>query len=182
MKIPMIYFESKQIGDLLQRIEDNRRIETFITTRTVNLIFSIFTIIVFSVVLAIYNLSVFFIFIIGATLHICWFMLFLKKRKQIDIDMFYQQTQNRLSVFQILYGMTEIRQYQSQDNIRKSWEDTQYEIFKINRRTVIIEQWQNLGAVLINEMKNVLITFFTASAVIRGQMTLGMMLSIQYIL
>ena len=182
MTIPMINFESKQIGDIIQRIEDNKKIEGFITRNSVDLIFSVFSLLIFSFVLAFYSLYIFAVFLIGCILYFIWTSLFLKKRKKIDYSLFREQTKNRTSVFQILYGMAEIRQYNGKEEIKGIWEDTQNRIYDINCEKLKLEQKQKTGITLINEVKNTLITFVSALAVIKGEMSLGMMLSVQYIL
>jgi ATP-binding cassette subfamily B protein len=182
MNLSLGFFDTKNTGDILQRIQDNRRIETFLSSTTLNTLFSFFNLFIFGVVLAYYNLNVFLIFVIASTVQIIWTLLFLKKRAEIDYKRFDQASGNQSSTMQLIQGMQEIKLNNSDKRRRWEWEAIQVRLFRISIKGLILAQTQNTGGSFINELKNILITFLTASAVISGQMTLGIMLAIQYII
>jgi len=182
MRLPMSFFDTKLLGDLLQRIEDHNRIERFLTAQTLNLIFSIFSLVIFSIVLLVYNLRIFLVFLIGTTLYASWIIFFLKRRRVLDYLFFEQQALNRSKVYQLINGMQEIKLQGCEQRKRWEWEDVQADLFKVNMSTLSMQQTQEAGGICINELKNIIITVLAATAVIHGQLTLGMMLSVQYII
>jgi len=182
MKLPMKFFDTKLTGDLLQRIEDHRRIENFLTNQTITIIFSAFTFIIFSVVLFIYHVPIFIVFIIGSIVYGIWILVFLKKRRLLDYKMFEQQGINRNVVYQLITGMQEIKLQGCEQRKRWEWEDVQADLFDVNMQLLNLRQNQEAGGIFINELKNILVTVLAATAVIGGDLTLGMMLSIQYII
>lgn len=182
MKLPMKFFDTKLMGDLLQRIEDHRRVEQFLTSSSLSLLFSFFTFLVFGVVLAIYNLPIFAVFLIGTALYAGWIILFLKKRRQLDYKYFEQAGRNRNVTYQLIGGMQEIKLQGCEQRKRWEWEDVQADLFKVNLQSLNLQQIQQAGSITINEVKNILITVLAATAVIYGNMTLGMMLAVQYII
>lgn len=182
MKLPMKFFDTKLLGDLLQRIEDHRRVEQFLTSSSLTLFFSFFTFIIFGVVLAYYNLLIFGVFLIGTALYAGWIILFLKRRRQLDYKYFEQAGRNRNVTYQLIGGMQEIKLQGCEQRKRWEWEDVQADLFKVNLRSLNLQQIQQAGSITINEVKNILITVLAATAVIHGNMTLGMMLAVQYII
>ena len=182
MKLPMKFFDTKLMGDLLQRIEDHRRVEQFLTSSSLSLLFSFFTFLVFGIVLAIYNLPIFAVFLIGTALYAGWIILFLKKRRQLDYKYFEQAGRNRNVTYQLIGGMQEIKLQGCEQRKRWEWEDVQADLFKVNLQSLNLQQIQQAGSITINEVKNILITVLAATAVIYGNMTLGMMLAVQYII
>ena len=182
MKLPMKFFDTKLTGDLLQRIEDHRRIENFLTNQTISIIFSAFTFVIFSVVLCIYHIPIFLVFLAGSILYGIWIRVFLKKRRQLDYKMFEQLGINRNVVYQLITGMQEIKLQGCEQRKRWEWEDVQADLFDVNMQALNLSQNQEAGGIFINELKNVLVTALAATAVINGNLTLGMMLSIQYII
>lgn len=182
MKLPMKFFDTKLMGDLLQRIEDHRRVEQFLTSSSLSLLFSFFTFLVFGVVLAVYNLGIFAVFLIGTVLYAGWIILFLKKRRQLDYKYFEQAGRNRNVTYQLIGGMQEIKLQGCEQRKRWEWEDVQADLFKVNLQSLNLQQVQQTGSITINEVKNILITVLAATAVIHGNMTLGMMLAVQYII
>ncbi len=182
MKLPMNFFDKKLIGDLVQRIKDHYRIEMFLTAQTLNMLFSVFTFLVFGIVLLIYNLKIFSVFIISSFLYGIWGWFFLKRRKILDYKNFEKQAINQSKIYQLINGMQEIKLQGCQKRKRWEWEDTQAELFYINQEILTLQQTQEAGSIAINEIKNIIITILAASAVIKGELTLGMMLSIQYII
>lgn len=182
MKLPMKFFDTKLMGDLLQRIEDHRRVEQFLTSSSLSLLFSFFTFLVFGVVLAVYNLGIFLVFLFGTSLYAGWIILFLKKRRQLDYKYFEQAGRNRNVTYQLIGGMQEIKLQGCEQRKRWEWEDVQADLFKVNLQSLNLQQVQQAGSITINEVKNILITVLAATAVIHGNMTLGMMLAVQYII
>ena len=182
MKLPMKFFDTKLMGDLLQRIEDHRRVEQFLTSSSLSLLFSFFTFLVFGVVLAVYNLGIFFVFLMGTILYAGWIILFLKKRRQLDYRYFEQAGRNRNVTYQLIGGMQEIKLQGCEQRKRWEWEGVQADLFKVNLQSLNLQQVQQAGSITINEVKNILITVLAATAVIHGNMTLGMMLAVQYII
>lgn len=182
MKLPMKFFDTKLTGDLLQRINDHRRVENFITTRTLETIFSVFTLIGFSIVLYIYSIKIFLIFIVGSILYTSWIFIFLKKRRVLDYKFFEQQALSQSSTYQLICGMEEIKLQNYEQLKRWEWEDIQADLFKLNIESLRLDQVQNIGNTFIEESKNIIITIVAATSVINGDMTLGMMLATQYII
>lgn len=182
VKLPIRFFDSRMSGDILQRIEDQHRIEKFITDSFLNIVLTIINLIVFSVILIGYNTKIFFIFITGSILYLVWINLFLRKRREIDYELFNYQSKNQDSIIQIVRGMQEIKLNNCGQKKIDAWKNIREKTFHINLRSLKINQYQQSGSVLINEIKNIIVTFITAQAVISGEITFGMMLAIQYIL
>jgi ATP-binding cassette subfamily B protein len=182
MKLPISFFDVKMTGDIMQRINDHHRIESFLTSATLNVLFSFVNLIVFSFVLAYYSLTIFTVFLFGSVLYFVWILFFLKQRADLDYKRFTQNSQNQSKVMELITGMQEIKLHNAERQKRWQWENIQVRLFKINIKGLSLEQTQNAGSGLINELKNILITFLSAKLVIDGQITLGMMLSISYII
>ncbi len=182
MKLPVSFFDSKNTGDIIQRIQDHDRIQEFLSATTLNTLFSAFNIVIFGSILAYYNVSIFVIFFIGSILYIGWTLIFLKKREELDYKRFDEAADNQSSIFQLITGMQEIKLNGSERRRRWEWEAIQVRLFKISMKGLSLSQTQNTGGVFINELKNILITFIAASAVVNGNLTLGMMLAVQYII
>lgn len=182
LRLPIGWFDSKMIGDILQRISEQRRIEEFLTSLTLNAMLSLFNLIVFGIVLAVYNFNIFLIFIVSAVLYIAWVMLFMKRRGILDYRRFSQMAKNQSKVIQLIRGVSDIKLTNSEQQKRWEWERIQAKLYHINVASLTLNQWQQAGASFINELKNILIAFIAAKAVIDGDMTLGMMLAVTYIL
>ncbi len=182
MKMPIGFFDTKMIGDLLQRIGDHKRIERFLTSQSLNVIFSVFNIIIFSVVLVFYNVVIFLVFLFGSILYMGWVFLFLKKRRELDFKRFTQLADNQSKLIQLINGMQEIKLNNYERQKRWEWERIQARLFKVNISNLSLQQYQQAGSVFINETKNIVITVLAATSVVDGNMTLGMMLAVQYII
>jgi ATP-binding cassette subfamily B protein len=182
MKLPISFFDSKMTGDIMQRIDDHHRIEQFLTTQSLNVLFSAFNFVVFGIVLSLYSLPIFSVFFIGTILYFIWISFFLKKRKDLDHKQFSQMSNERSKVMEIIQGMQEIKLHNAERNKRWGWEALQIKLFKIHISNLRLEQIQGNGANIINELKNIIISFLAAKLVIDGSITLGMMLSISYII
>jgi ATP-binding cassette subfamily B protein len=168
-------------GDILQRINDHKRIERILTTSSLNVLFSMVNLIIFGFVLAFYNWQIFGIFLIGSILYFLWITIFLKKRRDLDYKRFSQVSQEQSKVIELINGMQEIKLHNAEKQKRWSWEYLQAQLFKISIEGLALEQYQNVGSSFINELKNILITVLSAKLVIDGDITLGMMLAITYI-
>ncbi|MEM7368731.1 MAG: peptidase domain-containing ABC transporter [Bacteroidota bacterium] len=181
MNLPLSYFDSKNLGDLLQRIGDHKRIESFLTVSTLRAFFSFFSMIVFSFILYLYNPFVFLIFFSGAILYIGWILFFLERRKKVDYLAFQQESANNGALVEIIQGMSEIKLQNSETKRRWNWAHIQARLFSAHIKSMTITQFQDTGGAFINQLKDILITYFVAKAVVEGQMSLGMMMAVQYI-
>ena len=182
MKLPMAFFDTKLVGDLIQRIQDHDRVERFLTAQTLSVMFSAFSFVVFGAVLLYYDLVIFLIFLFGSALYAAWVFLFLKKRRLLDYTYFEQRARNQSKTMQMLNGMQEIKLQNCERRRRWEWEDVQADLFRTNIEAMKLQQSQEAGSILINEVKNIVITVVAATAVINGNLSLGMMLAIQYII
>lgn len=182
MKLPISFFDVKMTGDIMQRIGDHRRIESLLTNQSLSVLFSIFNFIVFGVVLAIYSIPVFLIFLVGTVLYFTWVSFFMKKRSDLDHKRFSQMSDERTKIMELIAGMQEIKLQNAERQKRWGWEYIQVRLFKLQIRSLRLEQVQSNGASFINELKNIIISFYTAKLVVDGELTLGMMLSVSYII
>lgn len=181
MNLPIAFFDTRMTGDILQRINDHKRIEQILTTSSLNVLFSMMNLLVFSFVLAYYNLLLFGIFLTGSFLYFLWVIIFLKKRRDLDYKLFSEVSQEQSKVIELINGMQEIKLHNAEKRKRWSWEFVQARLFKVSIETLALEQYQSVGSGFINELKNILISVLSAKLVIDGDITLGMMLSISYI-
>ncbi len=181
MKLPIGYFDSKQTGDLLQRISDHNRIEQLLTTTSLSVLFSLFNLVLFGAILAWYSLLIFGVFAIGSALYITWVLLFMKRRRDLDFKRFAQQGAEQSKVIELIQGMQEIKLHNAERQKRWGWEELQVKLFHVSVKGLALQQTQTIGGGLLNEVKNLFITIISAKLVIDGQITLGMMLSISYI-
>jgi len=182
MKMPIGFFDTKMIGDLLQRIGDHSRIEHFLTSQSLYVIFSVFNILIFGIVLSFYDTVILSIFLFGSVLYIGWIFLFLKRRRELDFKRFNQMSDNQSKLIQLIHGMQEIKLNNYERMKRWEWERIQARLFRVNVSSLSLQQYQQIGSVFINETKNIIITILAATAVVKGNMTLGMMMSVQYII
>jgi len=182
MSLPIAFFDTKLTGDILQRIEDNNRIEQFLTSASLSIIFSFFNLIVFGIVLAIYSVNILAIFLFGSLLYILWVSLFMKSRAQLDHQRFKEMSASSSKIINIINGMQEIKLTQSELSQRWNWENHQATLFGLKIRGLGLIQYQSAGATFINEVTNIFITILAATAVLKGSMTLGMMLAVQFII
>lgn len=181
MNLPIAFFDTRMTGDILQRINDHKRIEQILTTSSLNVLFSMVNLVVFSFVLAYYSLQLFVIFLAGSFLYFLWITIFLKKRRDIDYKRFSQISQEQSKVIELINGMQEIKLHNAEKQKRWGWEFLQARLFKVSIEGLTLEQYQSVGSGFINEVKNILITVLSAKLVIEGDITLGMMLAISYI-
>ena len=182
MKLPLAFFDTKLSGDILQRIWDQQRIQYFLTTTSLGIIFGIFSIVIFSVVLAIYSLKILFVFLFGSLLYFLWIRRYMKKRRELDYRRFSSLAENQSALFEIITGMQEIRLNNCETEKRNKWEEIQKRLYEINMKSLWLTQYQQTGGLFFHETKNLVITFLSAWLVIKSEMTLGMMVAVQYII
>lgn len=181
LKLPMAFFDTKLMGDLLQRMNDHSRVQSFLTTQTLSIMFTLLSFIVFGLVLFIYSKVIFLIFILGSILYGLWIARFLSQRKILDYELFEQEAINQNRTYQFINSMQEIKLQDCERRRRWEWEDTQAGLFNLQMKSMKLQQTQEAGSIFINEIKNILITVFAATSVINNQISLGAMLAIQYI-
>lgn len=179
--LPMSFFDTKQMGDLLQRIGDHSRVQSFLTSQVLNIIFTFLSFMIFGIVLLVYNKLVFSLFVVGSIIYGLWILLFLQRRKVLDYEIFEQQAISQNCTYQFITTIQEIKLQDCEQRRRWEWEDAQVALFQVQMKSLKLQQFQEAGSIFINEVKNILITVFAATSVVEGQITLGTMLAIQYI-
>ncbi|MEN2436553.1 peptidase domain-containing ABC transporter [Weeksellaceae bacterium A-14] len=182
MKLSISFFDTRMTGDIMQRINDHTRIEQLLTSSSLNTLFSLVNLIIFSIVLLFYDYRLFLVYLVGAILYIGWISFFLKKRKELDYKRFSQISQEQSKVIELVNGMQEIKMHNAEKQKRWGWEFLQVKLFKLRIKSLSLEQWQSVGGNFINQMKDILVSFLSAKLVLSGNLTLGMMLSVQYII
>ncbi|AEW20768.1 ABC transporter, ATP-binding protein [Tannerella forsythia 92A2] len=182
MKLPVTFFENKLMGDILQRAQDHERIRSFIMNNSLALIFSTFTFVIFAIILLIYNAIIFYIFLAGSILYVCWVLLFLSIRKKLDWEYFELLSRNQSYWVETVSAIQDIKIYNYEKYRRWKWEEIQARLYHVNKRVLAITNAQNLGAQFIESIKNMGIVFFCAMAVIKGDITFGVMISTQFII
>ena len=182
MRLPIAFFDAKTTGDLLQRVNDHERIEVLLSSSSLMVLFSAFNIVAFGLILAYYDLRIFALFAGSTLLYAIWVRAFMKRRAILNYKRFDQASDNQTSMVQLIQGMQEIKLNNSERRRRWEWEAIQVRLFRLAVKGMALMQWQTTGANFINELKNILITFVAARSVINGEITLGMMLAIQYII
>jgi ATP-binding cassette subfamily B protein len=182
LKLPMSFFDTKLIGDLMQRMGDHSRVQSFLTNQTLSIMFTTLSFIVFGAVLFVYDWLIFSVFLLGSVIYGLWIAMFLRRRKVIDYELFEQQAINSNKTYQFITSMQEIKLQECERRRRWEWEDVQADLFAVQMKSLKLQQTQEAGSIFINELKNIMITVVAATSVINGQMTLGMMLAVQYII
>ena len=182
LRLPMSFFDTKLMGDLMQRMGDHTRVNTFLTQQSMSTMFSMLTLVVFSGVLWWYNPLIFAIFLAGSMLYAGWMMLFLRRRRVLDYELFARQAENNNKTYQMITSMQEIKLQSCEQRRTDEWRQVQNDLFDVQTKSLRLKQQQEAGCILINEGKNIVITVIAATAVIHGELTLGMMLAIQYII
>ena len=181
MRLPLHFFDTKMVGDIMQRIGDHDRVEAFMTGTSINTLFSFVNFIVFGFVLAYYDWTILGLFLAGNGLYVAWVLAFMRWRRELDVKRFSQAAGEQSNLFQLITGMQEIKLNNCETKMRWKWERIQVKLFKIGIKGLALQQYQQLGAVFFNQTTNILISFIAARAVVQGDMTLGMMMSVTYI-
>jgi len=181
MRLPMSFFDAKMTGDIMQRMSDQSRIQSFLTGSTLNIIFSLFNFVIFAFVLAYYNTSIFFVFAVSSVLYTGWILMFLKTRRDLDFKRFDLSSKNQSAIVQLIGGMQEIKLNNCEQQKRWDWEHIQASLFRFSVKGLALGQYQQAGSFFVNQGKNIIITFLSAKAVIEGHLTLGGMMAVQYI-
>jgi len=181
MRLPISYFETRVVGDIMQRISDHGRIQSFMTTDSLSVLFSAFNFIVFGALMAYFDTRIFLVFLISTILYVAWILVFLKKREELDYRSFDQMAKDQSNIVQLVTAMQDIKLNNAEHQKRWEWEKIQAKLFKISVDKLKLSQYQEVGTFFISNLKDILITFFSAKAVIDGNITLGTMMAIQYI-
>jgi len=182
MKLPVTFFENKLLGDILQRAQDHERIRNFVMNNSLALIFSTLTFVIFAVILLVYNAIIFYIFLAGSILYVLWVLLFLSIRKKLDWEYFELISKNQSYWVETVSAIQDIKIYNYEKYRRWKWEEIQARLYHVNKRVLTVTNAQNLGAQFIESIKNMAIVFFCAMAVIKGEITFGVMISTQFII
>lgn len=182
MRLPMSFFDSRMVGDIMQRMGDHSRIQNFLTGSLVNILFAAITLAIYTVIMATYHPGILVVFFIGSFLYIGWVLLFLKKRRELDYKRFQQASANQSNIVQLITGMQDIKLNNCEKQKRWEWERIQAKLYKVNIKGLLLNQNQFVGGTFINQTKDIIISFMTARAVVMGDMTLGMMMAVQYII
>ncbi|AWK06344.1 ABC transporter ATP-binding protein [Flavobacterium crocinum] len=181
MNLPISFFDVRMTGDIMQRINDHRRIEKILTTSSLNVLFSVINMFVMGAVLAYFNLQIFLVFFVGSVFYFGWITLFLKRREALDYKRFAEVSNEQNKVMELINGMQEIKLHNAEKQKRWGWEYVQARLFRVSIKGLVLEQTQTIGSSVINELKNIFIILLSAKLVIEGSITLGMMLAISAI-
>lgn len=182
MRLPIAFFDSKMVGDIMQRIGDYDRIQSFLTGTLLSMVMAVFTFITYGAVMGGYNLTILGIFLLGSIIYTGWVLLFMRQRRKLDYIRFQEAAANQSNIVQLINGMQEIKLNNCEKQKRWEWEHIQARLFKVSIKGLTLGQTQEVGGVFIDQTKNIIISFLAAKAVIDGNMTLGMMMSLQYIM
>ncbi len=181
MKLPISFFDTRLVGDIMQRIGDHSRIQAFLQASSLDVLFSTFNLLIFGFVLAIYNMKIFLVFLLFSFLYFVWIFLFLKKRKELDFKRFDRSSENQSKIIELIEGINDIKLNNCEQQKRWEWEHIQAKLFRVSIEGLVLGQFQSVGGSAINVLKNIIISFIAAKAVIDGEISLGTMMAIQYI-
>jgi hypothetical protein len=182
LKLPINFFESKKTGDIMQRIGDHSRIQEFFTGTSLSTLFSFFNFFIFAIILGYYNIWMLVCFVLGHAVYVGWVMLFLGIRRELDFKRFDKSARNQSSIIQLITGAEEIKLNGCERKIRWKWETIQAELFEVSIKGLTVSQIQSIGAFFISNILNIGLSVFSAYLVIQGQITLGMMMALSYII
>ncbi len=182
MKLPIAFFDSKMVGDIMQRMGDYNRIQSFLTGSLLSMVIAVVSLLIYSIIMAGYNTLIFAIFLAGSAIYVGWVMIFMKRRRKLDYMRFQQASANQSNIVQMISGMQDIKLNNCERQKRWDWEKIQAKLFKVSVKSLSLGQAQEVGSTFIDQTKNILISFIAAKSVIEGNMTLGMMMALQYIM
>lgn len=182
MRLPIAFFDSKMVGDIMQRIGDYDRIQSFLTGSLLSMVMAVVSFVIYGAVMGGYDPTILGIFLLGSALYIGWILLFMKRRRKLDYMRFQEAAANQSNIVQLINGMQDIKLNDCEKQKRWEWERIQARLFQVSIKGLVLGQTQEVGGTFIDQTKNVVISFLAASAVIEGDMTLGMMVALQYII
>ena len=182
MRLPISFFDTKMTGDILQRIQDHNRIQDFLTNSLLSIVMAFVLLVIYGSILGGYNIRILLVFLVGTILYVSWVLIFLKWRRKLDYMRFQEAANNQSSIVQLIGGMQEIKLNNCEKQKRWEWERIQAKLFKISLKGLSLSQTQQIGGTFIDQTKNILISFLAAKSVIDGNMTLGMMTALTYII
>ena len=182
MRLPIAFFDSKMVGDIMQRIGDYDRIQSFLTGSLLSMAMAVVSFVIYGAVMGGYDPTILGIFLLGSALYIGWILLFMKRRRKLDYMRFQEAAANQSNIVQLINGMQDIKLNDCEKQKRWEWERIQARLFQVSIKGLVLGQTQEVGGTFIDQTKNVVISFLAASAVIEGDMTLGMMVALQYII
>ncbi len=182
MRLPISFFDVKRVGDILQRINDNGRIQSFLTQSLISIVIAAITFMIYAVVMAGYNVSILLLFLLGSACYVGWVFLFLKKRKELDDIRFAKVSENQSGLVQMVTGMQEIKLNNCERAKLWEWERVQTALYDVSVRSNLLGQVQSIGGTFIDQLKNIVVSYWAARMVVEGEMTLGMMMAMQYVI
>ena len=182
MRLPIAFFDSKMVGDIMQRIGDYDRIQSFLTGSLLSMAMAVVSFVIYGAVMGGYDPTILGIFLLGSALYVGWILLFMKRRRKLDYMRFQEAAANQSNIVQLIDGMQDIKLNDCEKQKRWEWERIQARLFQVSIKGLVLGQTQEVGGTFIDQTKNVVISFLAASAVIEGHMTLGMMVALQYII
>ena len=182
MRLHISFFDSKMVGDIMQRIEDYKRIQIFLTGSLISIVMAVISFIIYGIVMSGYNIGILSVFMLGSIVYVMWIVLFMKRRRKLDYMRFQEASANQSNLVQLINGMQDIKLNNCEKQKRWEWESIQSRLYKISIKGLTLAQTQEVGGTFIDQTKNVLISFIAANSVISGNMTLGMMVAMQYII
>ncbi|WP_295939099.1 peptidase domain-containing ABC transporter [uncultured Alistipes sp.] len=182
MRLPIAFFDTKMVGDIMQRIGDYNRIQTFLTGSLLSIVMAVVSFVIYGIIMGGYDLTILGIFMLGSVLYAGWILLFMKRRRKLDYMRFQEASANQSNIVQLINGMQDIKLNNCEKQKRWEWERIQARLFNVSVKGLTLGQTQEVGGMFIDQTKNVMISFLAASAVIEGSMTLGMMVALQYII
>lgn len=182
MQLPIAFFDSKNVGDILQRIRDYSRIQSFLTGSLISTTMAAVTFLIYAIIMSAFDAVILTVFVVGSMAYICWILIFMKRRRKLDYMQFQEASNNQSNLIQLVNGMQDIKLNNCERRKRWEWEHIQAKLFRISTRSLNLGQTQDIGGTLIDQTKNIVISFLAAEAVINGRMTLGAMVALQYII
>ena len=182
MRLPIAFFDSKMVGDIMQRIGDYSRIQSFLTGSLLSIAMAVVSFVIYGAVMGGYDITILGVFLLGSVLYVGWILLFMKRRRKLDYMRFQEAAANQSNIVQLINGMQDIKLNNCEKQKRWEWERIQARLFNVSVKGLTLGQTQEVGGTFIDQTKNVVISFLAASAVIEGSMTLGMMVALQYII
>lgn len=181
MRLPMTFFDKKLTGDILQRMGDYSRVRDFFTSQALDALFALSSVAVFAFVLGCYSLRLFAVFLVGSLAHAAWLSFFMRRRRVLDYELFRRQALCSNKTLECVSSLHEVKLQGCGARRRAEWEASQEALVSTQAQSLALSQRQEAGSVVIAEGKNIVMTLCSATAVMSGDMTMGMMLATQFI-